>query len=353
MLKHAKLTVLRAADAAGVSALTARSAWRRRRLLILCYHGVALYDEHLWSGLYVSREFFRRRMALVRDAGCSVLPLEEALDRLGDGSLPPRAVTITFDDGFHDFHRAALPVVESFGYPATLYLTTYYVEYQRPVFDPMCSYLLWKANGRRLDWPEVLGGGVALDEAGRQDAERRIREFALSRRLTGAAKDELLRRLAGRLGLDYEDLCRRRVFHLMTAEEARDVAERGVRIEMHTHRHRVYRSRRRMFAELDENRRRIEAITGATPRHFCYTGGFYLPEHVEQLRAYGIRSAVTCRPGVCAAGEDRLQLPRLVDTAAMPEVEFRSWLAGTAAWLPHRRHQVSEGQLVEEEAAEG
>lgn len=354
MLKQAKRAVLRAAQAAGVTAAAAGSRWRRRRLLILCYHGVAMNDEHEWSGLYVSLGFFRRRMELVRAAGCNVLPLDEALDRLGEGALPERAVAITFDDGFHDFYRAAFPAAASFGYPVTLYLTTYYVEYQRPVFDPMCSYLLWKARGRRrLEWPEVLSGGAALDETGREAAVRRIKQYALVRRLSGAEKDELLGELAGRLGLDYDELCRRRVLHLATQEEARELARRGVAIEMHTHRHRVYRNQQRMFAELDDNRRRIEALTGRTPRHFCYTGGFYLPEHVGQLRAYGVRSAATCRPGLCGPEEDPLQLPRLVDTMAVSELEFCSWLAGTAAWLPRRRHEISEGQLVEEETAAG
>jgi hypothetical protein len=199
----------------------------------------------------------------------------------------------------------------------------------------------------------VLPEGVPLDEPGRETAVRRVKQYALERKLGSAEKDELLRQLAGRLGIDYGELCRRRVLHLITPEEARELAARGVGIELHTHRHRVYRSKQRMFTELDDNRRRIEALTGHMPRHFCYTGGFYLPQHVEQLRSYGIHSAVTCRPGLCGPGTDRLQLPRLVDTMALSELEFRAWLAGAAALLPRRPYEASEGQLIEEETAAG
>ncbi len=351
MLKQAKLAVLRAAEAAGVSALVAASEWRRARLLILCYHGVAMNDEHAWSGLYVSPEFFGRRLDLIREARCNVLPLGEALDRLERGALPDRAVSITFDDGFQDFYRVAFPLLESYRYPATLYLTTYYVGFNRPVFDPMCSYLLWKGRRRqRLDWPEVFPGGAVLDESGRGESIHRFKQYALSRRLSGAEKDDLLRQLAERLEVDYDDLCRRRVLHLITPEEGRDLAALGVDLQLHTHRHRVYRRRERMFQELDDNRRAIAALTANDPRHFCYTGGFYLPEHVSQLRDYGIRSAATCRPGLCSRNTDPLQLPRLVDTMSQTDLEFRAWLAGVADSLPKRRYVASEGQLGEDEA---
>ena len=350
MLRQAKLGVLRLAAAAGISRILADSAWRERRLLILCYHGVSRYDEHEWDGaLYITAETLRRRMQLLKQERCNVLPLAEAVNRLHKGTLPPRAVTITFDDGYHDFYSTAFPIIESFGFPVTLYLTTYYVEFNRPVFDLMCSYLLWKARFRQLlQWPEVFSTPIALDSAGRQSATTAIKEFALTRKLSGQEKDGLLARLAEHLGVDYEDLCRKRVLHLITREEAKALAARGVDFQYHTHRHRVYRSRARMFAELEDNRRWLEAYTSITPQHFCYTGGFHLSEHLEYLSAYGIRSATTCDRDLCTAQTNPLLLPRLLDTMAMPDLEFRAWLAGTASLFPQRTEAISASQLVEE-----
>jgi peptidoglycan/xylan/chitin deacetylase (PgdA/CDA1 family) len=350
MLKQAKLRALAMAEAAGVTRLLSMSAWRRRRLLILCYHGVSRYDEHEWANYYISAATFRRRMQILVEFGCNVLPLSQALSRLRDGTLPDRAVAITFDDGFHDFYSVAFPIIESFGFPVTLYLTTYYVEFNRPVFDPMCSYLLWQGRRRQqLQWPEVLPAPVALNEAGRAQATGAIKQFALQRKLSGREKDELLGQLAGKLDLDYQDLCRRRVLHLITPQEATELAVRGVDIQYHTHRHRVYRSRERMFAELQDNRRRIVSYTSKEPRHYCYTGNFRLPQHPGYLREYGIESATTLDRGLCTPRTDPLLLPRLGDGMALSELEFRAWLAGTADLLPRSRARMSEGQLLEEE----
>jgi len=348
MLRELKLTALRLASATGMSRLLADSSWRQGRLLILCYHGVSRYDEHEWSDLYMTQEALHRRMQLLAQERCNVLPLSEALQRLRNGSLPPRAVVITFDDGFHDFYSAAFPIIESFGFPATLYLTTYYVEYNRPVFDPMCSYLLWKGRGtKRLEWPEVFASPVTLDDVGRTTAMAAIRKFASTGKLSAREKDSLLVQLAERLDIDYDDLCRKRILHLITPQEARALTAKGLDLQLHTHRHRVYRARQHMFAELDDNRQRVEACGSHAPQHFCYPSGFYLPEHLEHLAAYGISSATTCFRGLCDVGTDPLQLPRLCDRSGISELEFRSWLAGIASLLPQRPEKMDEGQLVE------
>lgn len=353
MLKRAKAGVLRLAEYSGVTHLLSTSSWRRNRLLILCYHGVSQYDEHEWSDLYISPTAFRRRMELLVRCGCDVLSLSEASIRIRNGTLPDRAVVLTFDDGFHDFSTVAFPIIESFGFPVTLYLTTYYVEFNRPVFDPMCSYLLWKGRHKRqLHWPDVFAAPISLlDSDSRAHAGAATRDFARVNKLSARQKDELLRTLASRMDIDYDDLCQKRVMHLITPAEAKELAVKGVDIQYHTHRHREYRSRQRMFAELHDNQRRIVAFTSSEPRHFCYTGGFYLPEHPAFLKEYGILTATTCKPGLCSANTDQLTLPRLVDSPALSDLEFRAWLAGTASLLPRRRHQMSEGQLIEEELA--
>ena len=98
-----KQIVLKAAKMSGAFALVRDSAWRRRRLLILCYHGVAMDDEAEWdSELYITQERLRHRLATLRAGGYNILPLAEATRRLFDGTLPPRSVALTFDDGAVD-----------------------------------------------------------------------------------------------------------------------------------------------------------------------------------------------------------------------------------------------------------
>src|ERR1039458_7863321 len=140
-LKRASLQLLKRA---GVFGLVRDSAWRRQRLLILCYHGISHEDEHLFrSGLYLEPSRLEQRLVLLQQDQYNVLPLGEALKLLRAKELPPRSVAITFDDGTYDFFSLGYPLLRRFEFPVTVYQTTYYSDRQIPVFNLICSYLLW------------------------------------------------------------------------------------------------------------------------------------------------------------------------------------------------------------------
>ena len=139
-LRRVKQGVLTALATAGVLRRVADSSWRRRRLLILCYHGISVDREHEWRPrLYMTADQLRSRLELIRDGGYRVLPLIEAIWRLRKGRLPPRSVVLTFDDGGYDFYARALPVLQEFGFASTVYLSTYYCIKRAPIFPLMCS----------------------------------------------------------------------------------------------------------------------------------------------------------------------------------------------------------------------
>jgi peptidoglycan/xylan/chitin deacetylase (PgdA/CDA1 family) len=354
VLRPARLALLRALRALRLDEAALRTRWRGNRLLILGYHGVALDDEHEWDPeLYMPAPVLRRRLELIREAGCHVLSLDDAVRRLYEGDLPPRSVVLTFDDGTYDFYGRAFPILEAFGYPVTVYLTTYYAELNRPVYDAMASYLVWKGRGRVLRWPEVLGrhGDVALNEGGRSFVGERLRRFPAEHGLSGRDKDALLARLAALLDVDYDDLVRRRLLQLMTLSEAGELARRGVDLQLHTHRHRVSLEEAVFAREIRDNRERLGRLRASEATHLCYPGGVNRREFLPWLRGLNIASATTCDPGMASRRHDRLLLPRYVDTARHTEAEFQGWLTGVAALLPRRRQAEAIGQLLGEPVA--
>lgn len=340
--RELRRSVLALGNATGASEAIARSAWRRQRLAILCYHGISLDDEHLWDpGLYMSPATLESRMSYLRANDYNVLPLGEALERLRDGTLPPRAVAVTFDDGTHDFEVRARPILERYRIPATVYVTTFYVHFQRPVFPVACSYLLWKGRGRSLSLPDVLGPVHAAigDTKVRQQVLQDILAYARDNGFGAEEKDELLGRLADALRIDYGELVSRRLLTLMNATGIAAVAGAGFDVQLHTHRHRVPRDRVLFLREIEDNRASLEAIVGYRPSHFCYPSGEYFDSAVIWLREAGIESATTCDPGLASAYADPLLLPRIVDTEAKTTLDVSGWLTGFSAFLriPSRR----------------
>jgi peptidoglycan/xylan/chitin deacetylase (PgdA/CDA1 family) len=337
LLREAKLIALRTAHSWRLSSLLYASRWRRSRLLILCYHGIALDDEHRWRPLlYITPGQFRARLECLRREKCAVLLLGDAVERLYAGTLPARSVVLTFDDGFHDFYEAAWPMLKEFSLPATVYQTTYYSEFNRPIFNLMCDYLLWKTARPRLEWPAVIGKAIALDAAGRRRVAMAMQAHSVHENLSGGQKDGIVQELADRLGVDMDGILRRRLLHLMNGNELQEIAAGGIDVQLHTHRHRVPVERDRLWAEIDENRERIERLTGRRAAHFCYPSGVTRPGLPDWLRQRGVLSATTCQAGLASRDTDPLLLPRLLDTCALTEDEFIGWLSGMASILPQR-----------------
>jgi peptidoglycan/xylan/chitin deacetylase (PgdA/CDA1 family) len=282
---------------------------------------------------------FFRRMEMLKTGGYQVLTLADGVSRLFNGTLPPRSVAITFDDGMYDFRRQALPILTEFGFPATVYLTTFYAEHNRPVFQLLCSYLLWKRRGYllRKGLPGINSDLSLVTAADRARALGIIEEFAARENLSATDKDALARELADRLRLNYSDIQRERILHLVNPTEVGELYKKGVDVQLHTHRHRVPAEHSLFTEELRANSARIRSWTGETPAHFCYPDGRHSSNSLASLRRLGIASAVTCEPGLACRRDDSLLLPRFVDTHCSSELEFESWLAGAASFLPRRR----------------
>jgi len=336
--------------AATLAPLVRATRWRQNRLLVLGYHGISLDDEHLWDGvIYMPPELFRRRMSILQKARCTVLPLEMALQRLYAGTLPPRAVALVFDDGFHDFASVVAPVLSEFGYPATVYLSTYYAQFNRPIFDIMLRYLLWKGSQRSIFLPGILTEKIALNGDGQRTVIAKVRAAAFARRMTGQEKDGLLSKVAEALDIDYEQLCRKRLLQTMNAEEARAMKAQGYDIQLHTHRHRVSRDRELFAREIQQNRDWIQrAIGGAAPVHLSFPGGVWEPVAQKWLIELGIKTALTCIPALADRRCDRLRIPRFVDSSFVDERAFRAWLAGSMSFFPRFKEAATPGQVLEE-----
>jgi peptidoglycan/xylan/chitin deacetylase (PgdA/CDA1 family) len=101
----------------------------RRGVTVLLYHRVGTD-----SGLQVDlpADLFAAQMAELA-AEARVVSLDDALILLGGATPPERdPVVVTFDDGTADFVDVALPILERYRVPATLYVATDFVERGRP-----------------------------------------------------------------------------------------------------------------------------------------------------------------------------------------------------------------------------
>ena len=327
----AKLAFYKTSRALGLFRLARRR--RRDRLCILCYHGFSSADEHRFRpGLFMTPKTFERRLDYLVANGFQVLELGDAVARLRAGTLPSDAVAITIDDGFHGVHRHALPRLRERALPATLYVTSYYFEKRTPIFRLVVAYMFWKTTRGRLDVAGLEIEQLAAEApfTPRSEAAERVadvvREYGETE-LDEAGRVDLCRRLGAVLDVDYEAIAQERLLGLVDNDELRELEDGGVRIELHTHRHR-FPTDDEARREIDDNRAVLEPIIGRRMRHFCYPSGEWSDAHFKWLEAAGVETATICEPFLVKADTPPFALGRILDDSRVAMVEFEAEVNG-------------------------
>jgi peptidoglycan/xylan/chitin deacetylase (PgdA/CDA1 family) len=225
--------------------------------------------------------------------------------------------------------------------PATVYVTTYYVQRQVPVFGMLVQYLLWKTRCRMVSTAGIAGleaGAVDLGDGAARDALLR-RVLAAGADLSSeAARQALAAELASRLQVDMADIVKRRCFTMMSAAELGALARDGIDVQLHTHRHRFTPDRlEEAEHEVVENRAVLQGMVAGPLEHFCYPSGVWGPEAFPLLARLGIGSSTTCEPGLVSASTPRQALGRFLDGENIHALEFEAEISGFLELLRRAR----------------
>lgn len=332
MMHKLKLAVFYIAKMIGLFDL---ASWlSRNHLKILCYHGFALQDEvEFRPGLFISSKTFESRLETLGRYGIEVLPLAEGVDRLYAGTLPRRALVITVDDGFHSVLRLAAPALARRSLPATVYVTTYYVEHANPIFRLAIQYMFWKTSKQTLGLQNIPWSTDTMidlsDPANREQATWNCIRYGETQ-CTEEQRREISFRVGELLDVSYAEIEAARILHLMTPEELRELTKNGIDVQLHTHRH-TFPQTDQISAEREiaDNRAALTRILGERAfEHFCYPSGLWAEHQWEWLDRMRVKSSTTCLHGLNSRASPPHALRRFVDAEDIHPLEFEAFLTG-------------------------
>ena len=116
---------------------------------ILMYHEISDRPDAA-SRLAVPPQAFARQLEYLASHGFTTLTASALAAALATGDpLPERAVVLTFDDGFADFHERALPLLRRYGCSATLFVTTGWIA-------DAGRRAAGRRPGRMLTWSQII-----------------------------------------------------------------------------------------------------------------------------------------------------------------------------------------------------
>lgn len=125
------------------------------RVPILMYHYVSVppEDADIYRiDLSVSPDNFRQQMAFLAENGYTPIDFYDlSLAILNKIELPDKPVIITLDDGYLDNYENAFPILQEFGFTATFFVITDYVDQNHPAYATWPMLKEMAAAGMRIE----------------------------------------------------------------------------------------------------------------------------------------------------------------------------------------------------------
>lgn len=298
------------------------------RLCIVNYHRILERPDPLLES-EPNIATFRWQIALLAEC-FNVMPLADAVQTLASERMPPRAVAITFDDGYRSTHDLALPILREFKLPATVFVTTGHIENEGSMWNDIILEAVRRLAPAPIDLGELgLGSYPTLSPADRVQTATALTEcckyltpdarLALTGKLQALASNDLRQEL------------------MLTADMVRQLADNNVDIGGHTVTHPILTrigddAARR---EIVDNKTQLEAIIGRPVTMFAYPNGKrgidYDQRHVAMVEEAGYRAAFTTASGAATRQHNRYEFPRSRPWDAsrlMFAGRLLSWLSG-------------------------
>jgi peptidoglycan/xylan/chitin deacetylase (PgdA/CDA1 family) len=303
---------------------------RAGRAVVLLYHRVADVTPDVWS-LAVTPTHFSEHLEVLRRDGYRLVGLEELQRRLDAAEPLDRAVVVTFDDGYADNLYRARPCLERADVPATVFVTSGYVDGRREFWWDALDHLLTAdalpetielvVDDSRHRFPLETSAATAAagDRSWRaQDPPSTPRQraysgiYALLKALAPERRERALTELWQATGV----VAAPRPSHRqLTSSELIRLAEGHlVTIGSHTVSHPKLSmlSLERQRAEIEASKAALEQVLAQPVRSFAYPHGDYANETARLVQAAGHSCACSTAAGPVTRQSDRYALPRVM-----------------------------------------
>jgi peptidoglycan/xylan/chitin deacetylase (PgdA/CDA1 family) len=316
------------------------------RVCVLVYHRILDQSDPLLDS-EPDVHAFTWQMELL--ASCfNVLSLHDAIAAIRTGNVPPRAVCISFDDGYRSTHDVALPILRRLNLTATVFVASGFLDGGNMWNDRIVEAVRLLPHGA-LDLRSVNIGSFQLTNL--TDRKRVLNQLNdACKYLSPLQRLEVIgeiERLAG--PVPTSNL-------MLTREMISNLARHGIEIGGHTVTHPILTKVDDEAARIEvvENKHVLEGLIGKPLRLFAYPNGKigmdFDQRHVRMVREAGYSAAFTTAIGALSVNDDPMQLPRGRPWDLTPlrfSLRLLSWLAGHDKKVPRSFNGTSK--LTKEE----
>jgi peptidoglycan/xylan/chitin deacetylase (PgdA/CDA1 family)/glycosyltransferase involved in cell wall biosynthesis len=296
--------------------------------VILAYHRIASLkpDTHQ---LCMPADCFYEQMRYLKER-CTVLTLEEVFWAIRDGGLPPRAVSITIDDGYLDAMTTAAEILKEYRIPGTFFVNTDRLDEKHEMWHDVIERILVSQTTLPPMLELTFSGRFYRLEVKTAD-QRLLALYELHGQfmsMPAADREKALAQLSHWAGVRFDPRDSHRV---LLAEEVRALSQMaGCAIGSHSAHHLSLADQpvEVQRAELHQAKETLEALIDKPVISFSYPFGAYSQGLAEEVRMTPHLFGVTVQPELVTSTTDPMLLPRY-EIKAWSGLEFSVFIERT------------------------
>lgn len=286
---------------------------------VLFYHKVQRRPAGLWGERVLDAEEFEQHVAfLAREY--QPVPLSVLVEGLrGHAPLPPRAVALTFDDGYRNNLLVAAPILRRYRVPATLFVATGLIGTKQWMWAYELEHMFSRYSLKRI---RECAQHPVIRHLCSQGLEKRVAMMACVEylKLSPTEMLEVMARLRQLLPVEQDD-----ENQFLSWDEVRELRDAyGFEIGAHSETHGILvrMPPDEVERELLGCRDTLERELGTRPTLFAYPNGDTNPTVSELVGRYYTAAFTTC-PSVCTPLLSPMELPRLAAPERVSELAFQ------------------------------
>lgn len=240
--------------------------------IILMYHRI-LKDE-LINGL--APQEFEKQIAYIHKH-FNVVSIEDLLQDIKNNTTKPYSLALTFDDGHYDFYTNAWPILKKFNVPASLYITTGFVDGTTWLWPDLLKYILLNSNTAILNVENL--GDISTHNTEHHNSWHKLGDHCLT--LSAEARNKLLFKLADDAKITVSNTPQP-PFHSVSWPQLQEMHKEGLVVGSHTVTHPILSSlsTTSLQYELAMSAATIQQHLGTAPTGICYPNG--RPEDINE-----------------------------------------------------------------------
>ncbi|MCI5149109.1 MAG: hypothetical protein D3916_06950, partial [Candidatus Electrothrix sp. MAN1_4] len=291
----------------GFSPVRSQDTWNSGAIIF--YHRVTDMAADRY-GLSVHPDDFRSHMEHLREE-YTPIGLNDFVRAAEQGSLPPDAVAVTFDDGYIDNLTTASPILQEFDIPATFFIPTEQLDREHESWWDILDRIFQHDQDIPTEC-DVYGDKewILPTESREQQALAHQKIFETIYAMGAKERDQMMARLCNWSTLDLAPRQTHR--HMITTEVQQLESIPGHSIGCHTIHHLSLPNHDvdTQLLEIVTSRKELEHALGKPVTTFSYPYGEYDKETLQLLRTTSFDAGVTVEGRTVCFGAEKLLLPR-------------------------------------------